>query len=104
MLGIRKDFKYNFTFPKPIPLTKKLNWVFDNAEVNKEIGYTLRVGGKGSWLNNRRNWDTYLVNNEVKRISINEAKRLQSFSDDFIFLVAKLVVTKQLGNSVQLMQ
>ncbi|WP_129622083.1 DNA cytosine methyltransferase [Mycoplasmopsis fermentans] len=38
----------------------------------------------------------YLVNNE--------AKRLQSFSDDFIFLVAKLVVTKQLGNSVQLMQ
>ncbi|ADN69121.1 DNA cytosine methyltransferase [Mycoplasmopsis fermentans] len=96
MLGIRKDFKYNFTFPKPIPLTKKLNWVFDNAEVNKEIGYTLRVGGKGSWLNNRRNWDTYLVNNE--------AKRLQSFSDDFIFLVAKLVVTKQLGNSVQLMQ
>jgi DNA (cytosine-5)-methyltransferase 1 len=35
----------------------------------RKAGFTLRIGGRGSNINDRRNWDSYLVDNEVKRIS-----------------------------------
>ena len=34
------------------------------GRVDKKIGYTLRVGGRHSGINDRRNWDTYLVDGE----------------------------------------
>lgn len=90
----------SFTFPKPIPLTKNMSWVFDGATVNKKIGFTLRVGGKSSPITDRRNWDGYLVNGEERRIGIKEGKRMQGFPDDFEFPVSKSAAMKQLGNSV----
>lgn len=44
----------NFIFPNPIPLTKNISWVFDGASVNKEIGFTLRVGGKKSAITDKK--------------------------------------------------
>jgi DNA (cytosine-5)-methyltransferase 1 len=31
----------------------------------RKAGFTLRIGGRGSNINDRRNWDSYLVDNEV---------------------------------------
>ncbi len=100
MIGIRKDYHLKYFFPNPVPLTKNMSWVFDGAEVNKEIGYTLRVGGKSSKINDRRNWDGYIVNGKEKRISIKEGIRMQGFPEDFVFPVSKSAAMKQLGNSV----
>jgi DNA (cytosine-5)-methyltransferase 1 len=56
------------------------------------------IGGRGSNINDRRNWDSYLVDNEVKRISYIEWKNADS--DNFEFPVSSTQAIKQLGNSV----
>ena len=100
MVGIRKDLKDTFEFPSPIPLTKTMSDIFDGRECPKQVGYTLRVGGRGSKLGDRRNWDTYLVDGKPFTITSKEAKRLQGFPDSFQFPVSEYQAMKQLGNSV----
>ena len=90
----------DFSFPTPVKLTKNMSWVFDGAEVNKEIGFTLRVGGKGSPIDDRRNWDGYIVNGIERRIGPKEGKRMQGFPEEFEFPVSNSAAMKQLGNSV----
>jgi DNA (cytosine-5)-methyltransferase 1 len=100
MIGIRKDLDIDFDFPTPIKLEQSMSDIFDGAIVNKKIGYTLRVGGKGSAINDRRNWDGYIVNGELRRIKPKEGKRMQGFPEDYIFPVSDSIAMKQLGNSV----
>lgn len=100
IIGFRKDLEINsFEFPEPIPLKFTMNEIF-KGECSREIGYTLRVGGRGSGLHDRRNWDTYLVNGEEHRITPNEAKQMMGFPEDFWFPVSEAQALKQLGNSV----
>ena len=100
MACIRKDLVDCFEFPQSIPLVMTMSDVFDGAEVNRKIGYTLRVGGKRSAITDRRNWDGYIVNGEEVRIAPKQAKRMQGFPEDFIFPVSNSAAMKQLGNSV----
>ncbi|MCH3976048.1 MAG: DNA cytosine methyltransferase [Bacilli bacterium] len=101
MICFRKDIDdKNFTYPNPISLTKNMSWVFDGAEVNREIGFTLRVGGKHSAITDRRNWDGYIVNGKERRVTEKEGKRMQGFPDSFVFPVSSSAAMKQLGNSV----
>lgn len=103
MICFRDDINdASFKFPDPVPLTKDMSWVFGGAEVNKKIGFTLRVGGKGSPIDDRRNWDGYIVDGVVTRISPKEGKRMQGFPDSFMFPVSKTAAMKQLGNSVSI--
>lgn len=99
MACIRKDLKDTFEFPKPIPLKMTMSDVFE-GKVDKKIGFTLRVGGKGSPINDRRNWDGYIVDGAERRVGPKEGKRMQGFPDDFVFPVSKGAAMKQLGNSV----
>lgn len=98
MVGFRNK-KIQFEFPKPIPLTKTMSDIF-GGKVDKKIGYTLRVGGRGSGINDRRNWDTYIVNGKITRLTALEGKRMMGFPDRFIFPVTESQALKQLGNSV----
>lgn len=101
MICFRNDIdSSNFEFPQPIPLTKDMSYVFDGATVNKKIGFTLRVGGKGSPITDRRNWDGYIVNGEERRIGPKEGKRMQGFPENYEFPVSNSIAMKQLGNSV----
>ena len=70
------------------------------GECSRKIGFTLRIGGRGSNINDRRNWDSYYVDGVVKRISYVEAQKMQGFPDDFEFPVTDAQAIKQLGNSV----
>lgn len=88
-----------FEFPQPIPLKLTMSDVWE-GECTRDVGLTLRVGGKSSPIDDRRNWDGYIVNGEVKRISPKEGKRMMGFPDDFIFPGTKSQAMKQLGNSV----
>ncbi len=93
------DTSRPFLFPKELPLTLTMSDVWE-AECSRDIGYTLRVGGKASPINDRRNWDGYIVNGEVKRLTPKEGKRMMGFPDDFQFPTSNSQAMKQLGNSV----
>jgi DNA (cytosine-5)-methyltransferase 1 len=85
--------------PSPRGLAYTMSDVM-GGKVDREIGYTLRVGGKGSGVHDRRNWDGYIVDGVERRISVEEAKMLQGFPQDFQFPVSNTDAMKQLGNSV----
>lgn len=96
----REDLKItNFTFPETIPLQFTMNEVFEGS-CNKKIGYTLRVGGKSSGINDRRNWDSYLVDGKVVKLKIEHAKKMMGLPNNFKFPVSKTQAMKQLGNGV----
>jgi len=101
LVGFR-DQSLRFEFPKPIG--KLLYTMSDvlGGSCPKEIGYTLRVGGKGSPLLDRRNWDGYLVDGVEKRLGPKEALMMQGFPGWFSFpeKVSNSSRMKQLGNSV----
>ncbi len=99
MVGFKEDFNKNFAFPKPTPLQKTMSDIF-NSYCEKKIGYTLRVGGRGSEITDRRNWDSYMVNGEVRRISSKEGLKMQGFPNNFVFPVSETQSMKQLGNSI----
>lgn len=100
MVCFRNDLNIKtFNFPKCRNLTMTMDDVF-GGKCNKKIGYTLRVGGKSSGLNDRRNWDTYLVDGMQQKIQIKHGLMMQGFPKDFEFPVSNTQAMKQLGNSV----
>lgn len=98
MVGF-KDTTTKFEFPTPIPLTKTMDDIF-GGNVSRKVGYTLRVGGRGSGVGDRRNWDTYIVNGESRRLGIKEGLMMQGFPSDFRFSSSNTQSFKQIGNSV----
>ncbi|MGV6839423.1 MAG: HpaII family restriction endonuclease [Planktomarina sp.] len=100
MIGFRDEgFLKSFEFPPHLPLKFNMSDVF-GGNCSREIGFTLRVGGAGSNINDRRNWDSYLVDNEVVRIQPKQALKIQGFPDDFCLPQSRTSAMKQLGNSV----
>jgi DNA (cytosine-5)-methyltransferase 1 len=101
IIGFRDDIKHasDFKFPEPIPLHFTMSDVFQK-KCAKNIGYTIRVGGRGSGIDDRRNWDSYEVEGEIRKLSPVEAKKMMGFPDDFIFPVTNSQALKQLGNSI----
>ena len=98
MVGFR-DPQTEYAFPKKRKLKFTMSDVM-KGEVDREIGYTLRVGGKRSPIDDRRNWDGYIVDGEVRRLTPNEGKKMQGFPASFKFPVSDSEALKQLGNSV----
>lgn len=100
MIGFRDEgILSSFSFPGKIPLKFNMSDVW-KGKCSREIGFTLRVGGRGSNINDRRNWDSYLVDGQVKQIMPDQAKKMQGFPDNYEFPVPKTQAMKQLGNSV----
>ena len=98
MVGFR-DKKIDFKFPDPVPLKITMSDVW-GGKCSRDVGFTLRVGGRGSNINDRRNWDAYLVDGKIRTLSHKEGRRMQGFPDDFEFPVSDRQAIKQLGNSV----
>lgn len=100
MIGFRDDSVLKgFNFPKEKKLRFNMSDVFQ-GECTREIGFTIRVGGRGSPIDDRRNWDSYIVDGNVVRLMPEQAKKMQGFPDDFEFPVPNVQAMKQLGNSV----
>jgi DNA (cytosine-5)-methyltransferase 1 len=98
MIGFREP-NINFSPPKKRELKINMSDVF-GGECSREIGFTLRLGGKKSPLTDRRNWDGYIVDGAERRLSPNEAKMMQGFPSSFKFPVSDYEAMRQLGNSV----
>ena len=101
MIGF-KDKDIVFEPPPKRELLYNMSDIF-GATTNREIGFTLRVGGRRSGLHDRRNWDTYLVDGTPRSLTPTEAKKMQGFPDKFIFPVSDNQAMKQLGNSVAIL-
>lgn len=99
-VGVRKDLKIDFKFPEPIPLKYTLSEVFEGRRMEREFGFTVRVGGRSSGIKNRYNWDAYYVDGEVTIISPKQCLLLQGFPKSFEVLGSKTDQYKQAGNSV----
>lgn len=98
MVGFRDpDVPFNFPVKRPLEFT--MSDVM-NGKVDRDIGFTLRVGGGRSPIDDRRNWDGYIVDGEVRRITPAEGKKMQGFPATFEFPVSNAEALKQLGNSV----
>lgn len=98
MVGF-KDKNIDFEFPKPKKLKLTMSDIF-GGHVDRDIGFTLRVGGRHSNISDRRNWDTYLVDGAIRRLTSKEGLLMQGFPSDFEFPVSEVQAMKQLGNSV----
>ena len=98
MIGFRDK---NLSIPRP----EKQDLLFTmsdvmRGEVDRDIGFTLRVGGRASGINDRRNWDGYRVNGRVRKLKPEEGKMMQGFPTTFEFPVSESSAMKQIGNSV----
>lgn len=103
------EFKWPKTGELPISPTlpelfhgKRCTYDKDGLRV-RDIGFTLRVGGRGSRIDDRRNWEFYWVDGKQHRITVEEATLMMGFRpDNFSFPdeVGETQRMKQLGNSV----
>lgn len=98
MIGFRNPSLFIDEPEKQDLLFNMSNVMRGNAK--KEIGYTLRVGGRSSGINDRRNWDSYMVDGMVRQLTPDEGKMMQGFPVNFEFPVSEASAMKQLGNSV----
>ena len=96
-----KKFKALSETLKPKPLKKTMSVIL-GGEVPRDIGLTLRVGGRGSGVHDRRNWDCYLVDGVQVQLEPRHALEMQGFPKKFTFPegVSKTQAMKQAGNSV----
>ena len=94
-----KDKSIKFEFPKEKKLEMTMSDIFW-WNCNKDVWFTLRVWWRGSKIDDRRNWDSYLVDGEIKKIWVKEWKKMQWFPDTFNFPVSESQAMKQLWNSV----
>ena len=96
-----------FNFPKEIPLKKTMSDILNghvtrglNSKEERKIGFTLRVGGGRSPIDDRRNWDGYVVDGKVIRLLPDQGLEMMGFPKSFKFPVSNNQAMKQLGNSV----
>lgn len=102
MVGFRTDIADvmpEFIFPEAEPLQLFMSDIWE-GDCNKKVGYTIRVGGRGSGIHDRRNWDAYLVDGIERRLTPVEGKKMMGLPVDFQFPVSESQALKQLGNSV----
>ncbi len=113
MVGFYKPYlkkmfqELSFTFPREIPLKKTVSDIFGgfvstdmSGKKERKVGFTLRVGGGRSPINDRRNWDGYIVNKKVVRINSSQGRQMMGFPKSFKMPVSENQAMKQLGNSV----
>ena len=89
-----------FTFPSPVKKLKiNMSDVWE-GKCDREVGFTLRCGGRRSGVDDRRNWDGYRVDGDVRYLSPKEGKMMMGFPESFELPAREIEALRQLGNSV----
>ena len=99
IVGVRNDIRKSFEFPTPIGCTVSLSDIL-GGKTEREYSFTLRTGGRHSGINNKHNWDCYIVDGKEHYLTVEECLQLQGFPKDFILCGSETQKFKQLGNSV----
>nr|AYC64168.1 hypothetical protein [Johnson-sea-linkia profunda] len=100
---------HRFEFPPKTHLPWTLSELL-NKTFNQEIARTIRVGGRGSPLGNRHNWDGYILfqsnsksttkQTTEYRLSIKDCLVLQNFPKNFQLCGCKTSQYQQIGNTI----
>ena len=101
-VGVRRDCfdtTERFIFPAKLPLKKTMSDIW-GGKCTRKIGFTLRCGGVGSGIHDRRNWDSYMVDGVVRRLGVDQAKEMMGFPSSYKFPVSDRQAMRQLGNAV----
>lgn len=98
-VGIRNDIKSEFVFPDPIPLKYTFSDVM-GGKTEREYSFTIRIGGRRSGIDNKYNWDAYIVDGKVRYITPQECLLLHGFPKGFNLCGSKSQQYHQVGNSV----
>lgn len=104
MIGFRDQAandRFMANLPKVRPLKTTMSEIM-GGKVDREVGFTLRVGGRHSGVDDRRNWDCYLVDGQEVVLNKEQGLAMQGFPKNFKFptTVSETQAMKQLGNSV----
>lgn len=99
LVCIAGDTGSGYSFPEKTTLMYTMSDVL-GGYCPRDIGYTLRVGGTGSRIDGKHNWDGYLVDGNLVRLSPEQGLRMMGFPSTFRFPCSKTQAMKQLGNSV----
>lgn len=98
-VGIRKDIETPFVFPEPVPLKYTFSEIM-GGKTERDYSFTIRIGGRHSGINNRFNWDAYMVDGKVRYITPEECLLLHGFPKDFKLCGTQSQKFHQVGNSV----
>lgn len=98
-IGVRKDINIPFSFPEPIPLKYTFSDIM-NGKTERDYSFTIRIGGRRSGINNRFNWDCYMVDGIPRFITPEECLMLQGFDRNFKLCGNESQKFSQVGNSV----
>lgn len=82
-------------YKKEITLTELLGKNFE-----KKTAYTIRCGGKNSPIDDKHNWDGYMVDGKEYRLTKEDCLKIQGFNPDFKLCGNNKDQWKQLGNTI----
>jgi DNA (cytosine-5)-methyltransferase 1 len=113
MAGFKSEKAARYFAKNPPKKAKKLKYTMSDVmkgrvtyfgqDKVRDIGFTLRCGGRGSGVRDRRNWDWYVVDGKERQIFDTEGLRIQGFPARGYSFPKDVPMTqrmKQLGNSV----
>lgn len=108
VVGVRKDLGRRFQMPPGRPLERHLKDYLTDLKVetiDKEVAYTVRLGGRKSRVGNKHNWDGYMVNGQEYYLTGKDCLLLMGFGpSDYARLadagVPEGKILKVAGNSV----
>jgi DNA (cytosine-5)-methyltransferase 1 len=104
IIGIRNDIVKDFRIGSILNLKeyekKTILKDFLGKNFEKNIAYTIRCGGKRSPINDKHNWDGYVVDGKEYRLSIEDCLKLQGFDNTFKLCGNVGDQWKQLGNTI----
>ena len=103
IIGVKKGFPLKHDIKEMFHLDKYKQTTtlsaFFGKQFEKDTAYTIRCGGRRSDINNRHNWDGYIVDGEEYRLTIDDALKLQGFSN-FKLIGTQGQKWKMLGNTI----
>ncbi len=99
IVGVRNDINVEFTYPEPTGCQRKLSEIM-HGETERDYAFTIRIGGRRSGINNKYNWDCYMVDGKPRYINVQECLELQGFPRDFYLAGNNDLQFKQVGNAV----
>ena len=94
-----KSLKPSFLDFEQYKKEKTLSELF-GKNFEKSIAYTIRCGGKNSPIDDKHNWDGYIVDNKEYRLTLEDCLMLQGFDKDFKLYGTKKDKWKQVGNTI----
>lgn len=82
-----------------VPTITSSSWENNNFVTIKEKTNTIRKGGRNSGLNDKHNWDTYEIENYVRRLTPIEVERCFGVPDNYTAILPESQRYDCLGNA-----